>query len=191
MGHLRQRTKGSWEICIYEGYLHGKAVRYHETVKGPKDKAVKRMRELEYSLDHGVPTPSGDITVATHLKGWLEGYVKTSCSQRTLDGYESIVKLHLIPALGHLQLRKLQPHVIQAYYGKACEKLSARTVQHQHRLLSEALKHAVRQGFLGRNPCDLVNAPSPRKRIMRSLTPAEVEIMLTQDRKSTRLNSSH
>jgi len=178
MGHLRKRTEGSWQITIYEGYLNGKPIRYHETVKGPKDKAVKRMRELEYSLDHGVPTPSGDITVATHLKGWLEGYAKTSCSQRTLDGYQSIVKLHLIPNLGHLQLRKLQPHVIQAYYGKACEGLSARTVQHHHRVLSQALKHAVRQGFIGRNPCDLVDAPSPRKRIMRSLTPAEVEAML-------------
>ena len=179
MGHLRQRTKGSWEICIYEGYLKGKSVRYHETVKGTKERAAKRMRELEYGLDHGVSIPSGDITIEAYLKGWLEGYVKVKCSQRTYDGYESIIKLHLIPALGHLQLRKLQPEMIEAYYGKACERLSARTVQHHHRLLSEALKHAVRKGHLGRNPCSLASAPSPRKRIMRTLTPAEVEIMLT------------
>lgn len=178
MGHLRQRTKGSWQITIYEGYLKGKPVRYHETVEGPKDKAVKRMRELEYSLDHGVPTPSGEITVEAYLKAWLEGYVKVNCSQRTYDGYESIVKLHLIPSLGHLQLRKLQPEMIEAYYGKACEKLSTRTVQHHHRLLSEALKHAERRGHIGRNPCSLAVAPSPRKRIMRTLTPAEVEVML-------------
>ena len=178
MGHLRQRTKGSWQITIYQGYLNGRPVRFHETVKGPKEKAVKRMRELEYSLDHGVPIPSGDITVEAYLIGWLEGYVKVKCSQRTYDGYESIIKCHLIPALGHLQLRKLQPEMIEAYYGKACERLSARTVQHHHRLLSEALKHAVRKGHLGRNPADLAEAPSPRKRIMRTLTPAEVEVML-------------
>lgn len=178
MGHLRQRTKGSWQIAIYRGYLDGKSVRYHETIKGTKDKAAKRMRELEYSLDHGVPTPTGDITVETHLRSWLEGYVKTSCSQRTFDGYRSIIENHLIPALGHLQLRKLQPEMIEAYYGKACEKLSARTVQHHHRVLSEALKHAERRGHIGRNPCSLAAAPSPRKRIMRTLTPAEVEIML-------------
>jgi len=180
MGHLRQRTKGSWQITIYEGYLNGKPVRYHETVQGTKEKATKRMRELEYSLDHGVPTPTGDMTVETHLKSWLEGYVKTNCSQRTQDGYESIIKNHLIPALGHLQLRKLQPEMIEAYYGKACEKLSARTVQHHHRLLSEALKHAERRGHIGRNPCSLASAPSPRKRVMRTLTPTEVETMLTQ-----------
>ena len=113
-----------------------------------------------------------------HLKSWLEGYVKTNCSQRTQDGYQSIIERHLIPSLGHLQLRKLQPEMIEAYYGKACETLSARTVQHHHRLLSEALKHAEGRGHIGRNPCSLASAPSPRKRVMRTLTPAEVETML-------------
>ncbi|MFC1994876.1 tyrosine-type recombinase/integrase [Chloroflexota bacterium] len=180
MGHLRQRTKGSWQITIYQGYLKGKPVRYHETVKGTKEKAVKRMRELEYGLDHGIPTPSGEITVESYLISWLEGYVKVKCSLRTYDGYRSIIENHLIPNLGHLLLRKLQPETIEAFYGKACEKLSARTVQHHHRLLSEALKHAVRKGHLSRNPCDLAQAPSPRKRTMRTLTVAEVETMLTQ-----------
>ena len=64
---------------------------------------------------------------------WLEGYVKTNCSQRTLDGYQSIIQRHLIPALGHVQLKQLQPSTIQGYYGKACETLSARTVHHQQR----------------------------------------------------------
>ncbi|MFC2032069.1 tyrosine-type recombinase/integrase [Chloroflexota bacterium] len=180
MGHLRQRTKGSWQITIFEGYLKGKSVRYHETVKGTKEKAVKRMRELEYGLDHGVPIPSGDITLEIYLKDWLEGYVKIRCSTRTYDGYRSVIKNHLIPNLGHLQLRKLQPEMIETYYGKACERLAARSVQHIHRVLSEALKAAVRKGHLGRNPCDLAQAPSPRKRTMRTLTPAEVETMLAQ-----------
>jgi len=51
-----------------------------------------------------------------------------------------------------------------------------------YRLFTDAtaavFKWGVRQGYLGRNPCDLVDAPSPRKRIMRTLTPTEVEVML-------------
>jgi integrase len=178
MGHLRQRTKGSWELCIYEGYLDSKPVRYHETYHGSKENATKRLRELEYGRDHGVPIPSGEITVAAYLTSWLEGYVKLKCSLRTYDGYRSIVKNHLIPNLGHQQLRKLQPEMIEAYYAKACAKLAPRTVQHHHRMLSEALKAAVRKGYLGRNPCDLAQAPSPGKRTMRTLTIAEVQTML-------------
>ncbi|OGO16922.1 MAG: hypothetical protein A2Z15_00345 [Chloroflexi bacterium RBG_16_50_11] len=112
-----------------------------------------------------------------HLHQWLEGYVKTNCSQRTLDGYQSIIERHLIPALGNIQLKQLHPQAIQAYYGNACEKLSARTVHHQHRVLFESLKYAVRQGYLGRNPAELVDPPSPRKKVMRTLTRDEVEVL--------------
>jgi integrase len=129
------------------------------------------------SLEKGIPVPSGHLTVADHLNQWLEGYVRTNCSQRTLDGYKSIIETHLIPALGHVLLKHLHPQAIQGYYGKACERLSARTVHHHHRVLSQSLKYAVRQGYLGRNPCELVDAPSPRKKAMRTLTPGEVEVL--------------
>jgi hypothetical protein len=92
------------------------------------------LTELLSSLDKGVYTPPGRLTVAEHLHQWLGGYVKTNCSQRTLDGYQSIIDRHLIPALGNTQLKHLHPQMIQAYYGKACEKVSARTVAKHHRL---------------------------------------------------------
>jgi len=136
------------------------------------------MRELETGLDKGVPIPVGKLTVAEHLHNWLSGYARTACSPRTVDSYESIVETHLIPAFGHIQLRQLQPQAIQAYYGKACEKLSGRSVHHHHRILSQSLKYAVRQGILGRNPAELVTAPSIRKKAMRTLTPGEVEVLL-------------
>ncbi len=36
---------------------------------------------------------------------------------------------------------------------------------------------AGRQGYLGRNPAEMVNPPSPRKKVMRTLTPSEVEAL--------------
>ncbi len=178
MGHLQQRSKGSWQICICTGYVRGKAIRRFETVRGTKKEAERRMRELEGSLDKGVPIPVGRHTVEQLLHGWLNGYVRTACSPRTVDGYQSIVENHLIPEMGHIQLRQLLPQTIQVYYGKAVERLSARSVQHHHRVLFQALKYAVRQGYLGRNPAELVTAPSSRKKVMRTLTPSEVEVLL-------------
>ena len=177
-GSIREKSKGSWQIQIYTGTgPDGKPRRHFETVRGRKGDAQRRLTELLSSLDKGVYTPPGRLTVAEHLKNWLEGYVKTNCSQRTLDGYQSIIENHLIPALGHVQLKHLTAQMIQSYYGKACETLSARTVHHQHRVLSQSLKYAVRQGYLGRNPAELVDPPSPRKKAMRTLTPFEVQIL--------------
>jgi len=178
-GHIRQKGNHSWQIQIYTGMgPEGKPRRHFETVHGHKGDAQKRLNELLVSLEKGIPVPTGRLTVAEHLHNWLEGYVKTNCSTRTLEGYTAIIECHLIPALGNTQLKHLHPQAIQSYYGKACEKLSARTVHHQHRVLSQSLKYAVRQGYLGRNPAELVDPPSPRKKAMRTLTPGEVEVLL-------------
>jgi len=176
-GSIREKSKGSWQIQVYTGNKDGKYTRHFETIRGKKSDAQRRLTELLSSLDKGIYTPPGKLTVAEHLHQWLEGYVKTNCSPRTLDGYQSIMETHLIPALGHVQLKHLNPKAIQAYYGQACEKLSARTVHHQHRVLSQSLKYAVRQGYLGRNPAELVDPPSPCKKAMRTLTPSEVELL--------------
>jgi len=178
-GSIRQKSKYGWQIQIYTGIgSDGKPRRHFETVRGRKGDAQRRLTELLASLDQGTYTPPAKVTVAQHLRSWLDGYVKTNCSQRTLDGYQAIIEHHLIPALGHVLLRQLTAQVIQAYYGKACDKLSTRTVHHQHRVLSQALKHGVKQGYLGRNPCELVDPPSPRRKIMRTLDPTEVNILL-------------
>jgi len=178
-GHIRQKSKGSWQITIDTGNgPDGERRRHFETVHSSrKSDAQKRLTELLASLDKGVYTPPGRLTVAEHLTNWLAGYVKTNCQLCTQDGYQNIVEHHLIPALGQVQLKRLHPQAIQSYYGKAVEKLSARTVHKHHRLLSQALKYAVRQGYLGRNPCELVDPPSWKGKPMRTLTPGEVEVL--------------
>lgn len=178
-GSIRSKGKLSWQIQIYvTPDQNGKPRRYFETVRGRKSDAQRRLNELLVSLDQGVYTPPGKMTVSQLFDTWLAGYVKTNCSIRTLDGYKSIINNHLAPAFGGLLLKQLTPQAIQIYYGKACQNLSKRTVHHQHRVLSESLKYALRQGFLGRNPCDLVSPPSPSKKHMRTLTPEELEILL-------------
>jgi integrase len=178
-GHIRKKGQHSWQITLDTGTgPDGKQRRYFETVHGCKSDAQKKLNELLVNLEKGIYTPPGRLTVGEHLHNWLEGYVKTNCSQRTLDGYQSIIETHLIPALGHIQLKHLHSQAIQSYYGKAIEKVSPRTMAKHHRLLSQALKYAVRQGYLGRNPCELVDAPSWKGKAMCTLTPGEVEVLL-------------
>ncbi len=178
-GSIRQRTKHSWQLQIYTGAgPDGKAKRHFETVRGRKGDAQRRLTELLSSLDKGIYTPPGKLTVADLLHQWLDGYVRTNCSPRTLDSYQSTAEHHLIPDFGHIRLKQLSPQVIQAYYGRACDKLSSRSVHYHHRLLKQALKYGIRQGYLGRNPCELVDPPKPSKKAMRTLDPSELNILL-------------
>jgi len=179
-GNIRKRTeKGGWQITIWTGTkADGKPQRYYETVKGKKSNAQRRLRELLTTIDNGTYAPPSHLTVTQLLKEWQAGYCKTNCCFRTQDTYDYIVRWHLIPAFGHVKLESLQPRMIQTFYGKACETLSKRTVLHIHRILSQALKWAVRQGYIGRNPAEMVDPPVPTHRNMSTLSPEEVCLLL-------------
>jgi len=177
-GSVTARGNNTWRLQVYIGTgADGKARRHTETYRGKKSDAQRRLRELLSSLDNGIFSPPSRLSLAEHLENWLTGYVRTNCAPRTQDSYQSIAD-HVSDALGHYRIRDLSPQVIQQYYGKALERLAPRTVAKHHRLLSQALKYAVRLGLLGRNPCELVDPPSWKGKTMRTLTPFEVQVFL-------------
>lgn len=179
-GNIRKRGNNQgWQLTVWTGRKpDGKPIRHYETVRGSKADAQRRLRELLSGMDKGIPIPTnGRLTLGELLDQWLAGYVKTNCQLRTQDGYQSIVKNHLAP-LSHLKLKDLQAQAIQAHYGTLCQELSNRTVMHVHRVLNQALRWAVRQEYLGRNPAELADVPSPETREMNTLSAFEVGILL-------------
>jgi integrase len=188
-GHIKQRTKGSWSIIVDVGRdpKTGKRRQQWRTVKGSKRAAETKLRELLQAAEKGVYIKPQRLNMGEYLQQWLDSYVKTNCTIRTLDGYQYIVTRHLMPALGKIPLVQVQPHDLQQYYsqllinGRVDGKggLSARTVLHFHRVLFQAFKYAVRQGFLIRNIAELVDPPRSKKRQMKTLTPQEVSRLLT------------
>ncbi len=183
-GSIRQRSKGSWEICLDAGRdpATGKRLRHFESVKGAKKAAQQRLAELLVSIERGSYVKPKRITLGEWLGDWLGGYVATNCSLRTAQSYQSEVRRHLIPALGVIPLPQLRPQHLQRYYaqalsdGRTDEKggLSARTVQYHHRILSEALSHAVKMGLLGRNVAEAVDSPRPEQKNMATMVPEDI-----------------
>ena len=176
---VRKRSKGSWEIYLDIGLdpLTGKRLRHYETIKGSKKPAKQRLAELEVSIEKGSYIKPKRTTLAEWLNNWLNGYVSTNCGVRTTQSYQSEVRCHLIPALGAIPLTHLQPQQLQNYYAHALSHgridgkggLSARTVQYHHRILSEALSHAVKMGLLVRNVAEVADPPHPERRNMATL----------------------
>lgn len=89
----------------------------------------------------------------------------------------------LIEQLGALRLQQLQPaHIQEAYAAILSEGLAPRTGLHHHRLLREALGHALRWQLMARNPADAVLPPRPEAHEMRALRPDEVQRLLNDCR---------
>jgi integrase len=144
-------------------------------VRGTKREAEKRLAELQHQLNIGEYVKASKGTLGDFLERWLRDYAWPNLSPETAQVYDIIVHKHLIPALGKLELSKVTPEVLQAYYSKALKEgrrdgkggLSPRTVRHHHTTLHTALGHAVKWRLLARNPAEAVDAPRFQKKEMR------------------------
>ena len=168
-GHIRRRGKQSWEIA-YDVGLDGDGNRRQrfETVKGLKRDAEQRLTEIMAALGQGDYVERTGKTVKEFLEAWILSR-RRDLSPTTWSVYKYIVNAHLVRRLGSKQLQKLTWEAVESYYdgyrvgGIESTTLSERTLLHHHRLLTKAMKDAVKKGDLSRNPMDSVTAPSPSK----------------------------
>jgi len=183
-GSIRERSKGSWEVCLDTGRdpATGKRLRHFESVKGTKKDAQRRLHELLHTLEQGSYIKPTQLTVAQFLKEWLRDYVDLNCSPRTQASYEMIIRCHLVPELGSILLSQLEPRHLQAFYSRqkvqgrvdGKGQLSPQTVRYCHSLLAEALGYAVKMGLLSRNVAQATEAPRADHKVMPTLTPEDV-----------------
>ncbi len=192
-GHITKRGKSSWAVVIYTGrdsQTGKKKYKWH-SVKGTKRQAEKEMAALINSLETGNYINPKKVSLGLFLEQWLQDYAATNTAPRTYERYAEIVRLHLTPNLGNITLTKLKPEHIQAYYAKALSEgringkggLSAQTVKHHHRILSEALKHALKWGLVVRNVADAVDPPRPEKKEMATVHAEDINQLLEESRR--------
>ncbi len=186
-GHIRRRGKKSWAIVIELGRdAHGKRKQRWHSVKGTKRDAEQELHRLLHSVAMGTYVDPHKVTVGEFLGQWLEAYAKGNVSGKTFERYQQIVCKDLAPALGSHRLGKLQPMHIQGYYTQALASgrkdgkggLAAKTVIQYHRILRQALQHAVKWRLLAVNPCDLVEPPRAQRKEIRALDSAETASLL-------------
>ena len=161
----------------------GRRRRKWHSFRGTKRQAQDECTQLLRELQTGAYVEPHKVTLGQYLDQLLN-FIKPNVSPRTYEGYEEYVRKNIVPLLGTKLLRKLQAlDISQAYAtmhtsGRRDGKggLSGRTILHIHRVLSRALKQAVRWKLLLGNPCAELEAkdrPKVEKRPPPTITAAE------------------
>jgi Phage integrase, N-terminal SAM-like domain len=175
-GHVRERGKGNWYAVFSIHDPDGRRkVKWRKLNATGKRAAQAECGRLITEMRNGGYCESDRVSVAQFLERWLD-YTCTQVSPRTHERYAEIARKNLIPALGAIQLAKLQPSQITTAYAKALTGgrrdgqggLSPRTVHHMHRILKQALAQAIVWRALAHNPASLVKPPKPDRRPMRT-----------------------
>ena len=171
---------GLWHGWVTVGLkADGSPDRRHR--KGKTETAVTRkVRELESQRESGYVSKPGRVPTVAE---WMAEYLDVLCDRlvlsekmapRTLDDYRSKTRNWINPLLGKHRLDRLTPeHLDTAYASMLRRGLSPSTVLKVHRILSRALRVAVRRGRIPRNVAALVDAPST--------APSEIEPLTLQE----------
>jgi Phage integrase, N-terminal SAM-like domain len=85
-------------------------------------------------------------TVAQFLTWWLSDVVKPASRPKTVNFYDFVTRIHLIPAFGDMQIQKLTAQHVQAMLNDRLSSASSRTrrplsprsVRHIHRAVHSA-----------------------------------------------------
>src|SRR6266536_2411155 len=119
-GHIRKRGNRSWTLVFDIGHDDlGRRRQKWETVRGTRKQAEARLNAIMNEVETGSFVEPARITVSDYLlQRWLT-HVRTRVTPKTAERYEEIVRLHLIPAIGHRRLSLLRALHIQDYYDRA------------------------------------------------------------------------
>ena len=173
-GTYKKRKDGRWE-AQYTVYTPSGTKRKSVYARTQQEVAEK-LRKILAERAGGVAFDAERLTVAEYLKQWLADSVRGSVARGTFERYEQICRIHIVPAIGGVELKNLTPAHLQGLYrAKRDQGIGLRTVEYTHTTLNKALKQALKWQLVPRNVAEAVTAPRPRRREM-----------LTLDREQTR-----
>ena len=184
-GIYQRESDGRWCASVDLGIVNGK--RKRKVVYGETRRAVaEQLKQLQRAQADGVNIAPPTQTVKQFLERWLKDTIKPTRRIKTYTSYEQMVRVHLIPHVGHHQLTKLAPEHVQAMLntllvsgGKEKTGLSPRTVQYVRAILRQALGEALRWGHVPRNVAALVAGPRVEKYQITPLTPEQARQLLS------------
>ena len=155
---------GRWHGWITVGLkTNGQRDRRHRSGKTRKE-VVEKIRDLEVKRETGQMSAVTSDTVTGWLEHWLTNIAARRVRPRTLESYESMVRMHISPGIGRHRLDRLQPEHLEHFYRDLLDEgLSAATVLRAHRIISRALKVAMQRGRVHRNVAMLVDPPAQRR----------------------------
>ncbi len=159
-GAIYQTADGRWRAVADLGWSNGKRERKYLSGKTRAEVALK-LRQEQQRVDAGLPAQTGR---ALTLGAWLTTYLETVAAPRlrtsTATTYRSYANNRIIPALGKHRLTKLTPEHLEAFYRDLARAgLKPSSILACHRIISRALKIAMKRSYVARNVATIVDAP--------------------------------
>ena len=112
MGSVRKRGK-SWHYVVDVGVdAEGKRKQRFRGGFSTKREAEKALREFVNRQERGFLPDADKITFADWAETWQKHHA-TQVETKTMHRYSTLIRLHVMPLLGHKKLAQIRPGHIQ------------------------------------------------------------------------------
>ena len=129
--------------------------------------------EFEQKVKSGKYLDGEKISFKDFSEIWMKDYAAQHLEPTTAEGYQVLLEVHILPALGNMKLSRIQPvHLNKLYNSMLQERrdgkeggYSPTTIKHVHATISSIMNTAVKWNILLDNPCDRVKPPKQARDI--------------------------
>lgn len=190
-GCIRQLPDGRWEARITDGYTH-EGKQHWKTFSGKKQSVViQKLNDYKKNRDKFNNDNIVKYSVSEWLNIWYDTYVTNNVRNLTRSSYEGIIKNHLVPYIGNINLIDLKKADIEKMYNELLLNgrkdntkggLSVKTVRNIHLVLHKALQEAFEREYIEKNPASIAKVPT-----MKSLNIQKKEIQVYSKDEQTKL----
>jgi integrase len=166
--------KGSSYYVVVDIGKDSKGKRKQKWFGGYKTKkqAEKDLAKYINEIENNAFVDSSNMSFKAFLEYWLDNYVDVNLSESTKYNYRHMLESHVIPVLGSIALKKLQPMQLQKLYNEKLKNgridgkggMSTKSVNCIHRVIRKALSYALKMQLINTNVCDFVEAPKIKNR---------------------------
>jgi len=175
MASIRKRG-GSYQITVSNGRDTTGRQLLETTAFTPDpsktDKQNQKALELfamkfEEQVKSGKYLDGEKITFKDFTASWLADYAAPHLELTTIETYNFLLEKHIIPAIGHLKLSKVQPAHLNKLYNTMLKErtdgkpggYSPTTIKRTHAVISSIMNTAVKWNVVLDNPCERVSPP--------------------------------
>jgi integrase len=179
-GSVYHRADGRWCGAADLGMVGGKRQRVVVYAASAKDADLALRHKLD-EIEKGIRSTDRRATVGGYLTNtWLPNMKPPRTRPATFKRYADIVRLHLVPELGHIRLEKLTADDVDAAVGHLLSTgLAPRTVHHCRATLRAALARARRSHLVTFNAAgDSDPVPGLDNPEMMTLDPEQARTLL-------------
>ena len=159
-GSVRNLPSGRWQASYWwEGNRHVAPRTF-----GLRGDAARWLSGIEADLARGgwVDPRAGHINLDRYSRQWLE--YRTDLRPRTRELYASLLRLHVVPALGTVEIAEITPSMIRSWNAqlRGPNGPGRSTAARAYRPVRTILNTAVTDELLVKNPCPVKGAGAER-----------------------------